>query len=124
MASMTIKNAKPKRHNLNRSQRNIAKRMEAFLASERMDNEISYRSRGRHLEKVMEADLKRRFAKCLRREFNIDRSRRTEMRDIFAELSVRGINRVVIPADLREEMSADISKRLYPPWEGYGPKFN
>jgi hypothetical protein len=33
-------------------------------------------------------------------------------------------NRVEIPADLREEMSADIRKRLYPPWEGFGPKFN
>jgi hypothetical protein len=119
------KNAKKKREKHNQAQeRSDLERLEAFLASERMENEISYRSRGRHLEKVTEADLKRRFVKCLRREFNIDRSRRTEMQDISAELSLRGINRVEIPADLREELSADISKRLYPPWEGYGPKFN
>lgn len=122
---MTTKNARPKRRYLNRSQRNITKRMEALLASERMDNEVSYRSRGRHLEKVTEADLKRRFVKCLRREFNIERSRRTEMDDISAELSLRGINRVEFPPDLLEEMAADIRKRSLPECGGDAdPKFN
>ena len=49
--------------------------MEAYLASERLQNEASYCSRGRRFKPLTDAALKQRWIKCLRRTINADRFR-------------------------------------------------
>ena len=75
-----------------------------------MENEADYRLRGRRLETLTDAALKRRWLKCLRREFSAARRHRTEMDDIGAELSLRGIENVKLPQDLLELITADARK--------------
>jgi hypothetical protein len=86
------------------------KEVEALLAVERMENEADYRLRGRRFEPLTDADLEGRWLKCLRRELNAVRLQRTEMQDIGAELSLRGINNVKLPPDLLELVTADARK--------------
>jgi hypothetical protein len=79
-----------------------------------MEALAGYHSRGRRFQPLTDAALKRRWLKCLRREFNAARFSRTEMDDISAELSLRGIVNVKLPPDLIELMTADIRKSHVP----------
>jgi hypothetical protein len=76
--------------------------LDAQLAVERMESEANYLSRGRPLRSLKDSALKRRWYKCLRREFAITRARRTERDDISAEFSIRGIVNVELPPDIIE----------------------
>jgi hypothetical protein len=98
--------------------------IEALLAVERMENEADYRLRGRHLEPLTDEALKRRWLQCLRREFNAARRRRTEMDDIGAELSLRGIANVKLPPDLLELITADMKKLMRQESQGSSAKYN
>jgi len=77
--------------------------VEALLAFDRMQNEASYRMRGRHLEPLTDAGLKRPWIKWLRR----DLLHRKEIQDFCCEFSMRGIVQVDLPPDLIESMVAD-----------------
>jgi hypothetical protein len=122
---MTTKNAKPKRHAPHRVRANRdIQAIEALLAIERMENESDYRTRGRRLEPLTDAALKQRWIKCLRRVLNADRLRRTEMDDISAELSLRGISNVKLPPDVLELVTADVRKLIRREREVSGQEFN
>jgi hypothetical protein len=89
--AVMAQNAKRKRTARSRVGDWDLKMVEARLLAERMEALAGYHSRGRRFQPLTDAALKRRWLKCLRREFNAARFRRTEMDDISAELSLRGI---------------------------------
>jgi hypothetical protein len=98
--------------------------MEAYLASERLQNEASYCSRGRRFKPLTDAALKQRWIKCLRRTINADRLRRTEMNDVCAELSLRGISSVKLPPHILEVVTADVKTHLRREHDVSGQKLN
>jgi hypothetical protein len=122
---MTKKKAKPQRRTQHRAQASQdVQALEALLAIERMENEADYRIRGRRLEPLTDAALKQRWIKCLRRVLNADRLRRTEMDNISAELSLRGVSNVKLPPDLLAMVTADVRKLIRREREVSGQEFN
>jgi hypothetical protein len=82
------------------------------LAVERMQNEASYRSRGRYLESIDDLTLNRRWVDCVIGE--LVRAHNTELQDICAELSLRGMAGGALPPDLIELVTAEVRKILHP----------
>jgi hypothetical protein len=109
---MTNKNAKPKRRASYRMQtmREI-EAAEALLAMERRENEASYLSRGRRLKFVDDSALQRLWADCAIRE--LASTHNTELQDICAELSLRGLEQGVLPPDLIELATAEV-RQIFP----------
>jgi hypothetical protein len=119
------KNGMVKKRTLKRSRTDrTIEAVEALLAVERMENEADYRLRGRRLKNLTDEALKRRWLQCLRRQFKEDRRRRTEMDDVSAELSLRGISNVKLPPDVLELVTADVKKRMRREFEGSRAKLN
>ncbi len=94
------------------SQRAVAKRVEALLESERMENLANYLRRGRPLRPLPDETLKRRWVAALRREIKARIKQRTEMENISAELSLRGIQNVPLPPDVKKMIMVDLAKSL------------
>jgi hypothetical protein len=75
---------------------------EERLAADRVQNEADYLACGRRFQRLTNKALKRRWITALRRMFNEDRRRRSEVDDLGAELSLRKISKVDLPTDVRE----------------------
>lgn len=84
----------------------IAK-LEARMAADRTANEARYVEAGRRFQKTTAAALKRRFVKVYRSDLEASRRRRVEMDDLSAELGLRNITKVDLPADVRELAAAE-----------------
>jgi hypothetical protein len=84
----------------------IAK-VEARMAAESAANQARYVEAGRRLQKMTTAALKRRWVNVYRRDLEASRRRREELDDLGAELALRNMTKVDMPADVRELMVAE-----------------
>jgi hypothetical protein len=71
-------------------------------------NDASYRSRGRYLKSIDDLTLNRRWVDCVIGE--LVRAHNTELQDICAELSLRGLQQAALPPDLIELVTAEVRK--------------
>lgn len=93
--------------------------LKSILLADRREEEADYCRRGRQLGSLKDSALKQRWVDYLRWEFDMISARRTEGKDILAELSLRGIACVELPPDLirlmtvkREPRSLAFNKAL------------
>jgi hypothetical protein len=110
---MTNKNTKRRRRASYRTQtiREI-EAAEAVLAIERRETEASYVSRGSLLQFIDASALQRLWADCAIRELTSSLS--TDLQDICAELSLRGLEQGALPPDLIELVTAEVRKPCVP----------
>ena len=74
--------------------------LKSILLADRRHEEADYCRRGRHSGSLEDSVLKQHWVDYLRWEIDRTSTRRTEGKDILAELSLRGIACVELPADL------------------------
>jgi hypothetical protein len=78
----------------------IDKILDVMLGNEQMECVARYLSGGRRLQSLDEATLKQRWIDELWRMLRESEADSVLRQEIFAELSLRGINRVKLPPDL------------------------
>jgi hypothetical protein len=85
--------------------------LNAMLENEQMESVARYLSRGRRLQSLDEATLKRLWIAELWRALRESLDRYSVLRqEICAELSLRGIKRVELPPDLKATMKQTMER--------------
>jgi hypothetical protein len=80
--------------------------VEEQLTAERTAKEANYLAGGRRFQKLTTAALKRKWLKTLKRDVEADRRRYAELDDLGAELALRRITKIDLPADVRKLMNS------------------
>jgi hypothetical protein len=84
--------------------------LNAMLGNEQMESVARYLSRGRRLQSLDEATLKRLWIDELRRALRESDDDSVLRQEICAELSLRGIKRVELPPDLKATIKQAIER--------------
>jgi hypothetical protein len=85
--------------------------LNAMLANEQMESVAGYLSRGRRLQSLNEATLKRLWIDELWRALRESDSDGVRRQEICAELSLRGIKRVELPPELKAAFKKQMIER-------------